>query len=85
MSELGVLYDRDGLGELLHFYTATVGSRLFIEVVERRGAYEGYGAANAPVRMAAQRALSSLPNHTEQPRRRAVSAMPSSTLQGVRS
>jgi 4-hydroxyphenylpyruvate dioxygenase len=85
MSELGVLYDRDRLGELRHFYTAMVGSRLFIEVVERRGAYEGYGAVNAPVRMAAQRALSPLPNHTEQPRRRAVSAMPSSTLQGMRS
>jgi len=85
MSELGVLYDRDGHGELLHFYTAMVGSRLFIEVVERRGAYEGYGAVNAPVRMAAQRAPSPLPNHTEQPRRRAVSAMPSSTLQGMRS
>jgi 4-hydroxyphenylpyruvate dioxygenase len=85
MSELGVLYDRDERGELLHFYTAMVGSRLFIEVVERRGAYEGYGAVNAPVRMAAQRALSPLPNHTEQPRRRAVSAMPSSTLQGTRS
>jgi 4-hydroxyphenylpyruvate dioxygenase len=85
MSELGVLYDRDGHGELLHFYTAMVGSRLFIEVVERRGAYEGYGAVNAPVRMAAQRARSPLPNHTEQPRRRAVSAMPSSTLQGMRS
>jgi 4-hydroxyphenylpyruvate dioxygenase-like putative hemolysin len=80
-----VLYDRDGRGKLLHFYTAMVGSRLFIEVVERRGAYEGYGAVNAPVRMAAQRALSPLPTHTQQPRRRAVSAMPSSTLQGTRS
>ena len=81
-----MLYDRDGRGKLLHFYTAMVGSRLFIEVVERRGAYEGYGAVNAPVRMAAQRARSSLPNHTEQPRRRAVSSLPSSsTLLGTRS
>ena len=30
-------------------------ARLFFEVVERRGGYDGYGAANAPVRMAAQR------------------------------
>jgi 4-hydroxyphenylpyruvate dioxygenase len=52
----GVLYDAEpGGGELLHFYTATLGSTLFFEVVERRGGYDGYGAANSPVRMAAQR------------------------------
>ena len=38
-----------------NFYTATLGSTLFFEVVERRGGYDGYGAANSPVRMAAQR------------------------------
>jgi 4-hydroxyphenylpyruvate dioxygenase len=52
----GVLYDRDARGELLHLYTPVVGDRLFFEVVQRIGAYDGYGAANAPVRMAAQRA-----------------------------
>jgi 4-hydroxyphenylpyruvate dioxygenase len=57
MRDLGVLYDRDGRGgELLHFYTPLVGGLIFFEVVERRGGYDGYGAANAPVRMAAQRA-----------------------------
>ena len=50
-----VLYDADGTGEFLHFYTALIGTRLFFEVVERRGGYDGYGAVNAPVRMAAQR------------------------------
>jgi 4-hydroxyphenylpyruvate dioxygenase len=55
MRDLGVLYDRDARGELLHFYTPPVAGRLFFEVVERRGGYDGYGAANAPVRMAAQR------------------------------
>lgn len=53
LQELGVLYDRDGAGEFLHFYTRTVGE-VFFEVVERRGGYEGYGAPNAPVRLAAQ-------------------------------
>ena len=53
LRELGLLYDRDAGGEFLHFYTATVG-RMFFEVVERRGGYDGYGAANAPVRLAAQ-------------------------------
>jgi 4-hydroxyphenylpyruvate dioxygenase len=55
---LDVLYDRDPRGgELLHFYTARVGERVFFELVERRGGYAGYGAANSPVRMAAQRAV----------------------------
>ncbi len=53
MEELGVLYDRDGAGDFLHFYTETVGG-VFFEVVERRGGYDGYGAPNAPVRLAAQ-------------------------------
>ena len=49
----GLLYDRDERGEFLHFYTATLGE-VFVEVVERRGGYEGFGAPNAPVRLAAQ-------------------------------
>lgn len=62
MRELGVLYDRDQSGgEFLHLFTQAVGARLFFEVVERRGGYGGYGAANAPVRMAAQRAGASGP------------------------
>lgn len=56
MRELCVLYDRDAGGEFLHFYTPTVGGRLFFEVVERRADYAGYAAENAPIRMAAQRA-----------------------------
>ncbi len=53
LRELNLLYDRDGDGEFLHFYTATVGS-VFFEMVERRGNYDGYGAPNAPVRHAVQ-------------------------------
>jgi 4-hydroxyphenylpyruvate dioxygenase len=54
MRELGVLYDVDGSGELLHFFTEMVGGRLFFEVVQRIGSYDGYGAANSPVRLSAQ-------------------------------
>ena len=54
LRELDVLYDRSESGELLHFYSALEG-RVFFEVLERRGTYDGYGAANSPVRMAAQR------------------------------
>lgn len=52
----GILYDRDAGGaELLHFFTPVYGNRVFFEVVERRGGYDGYGEANAPVRSAAHR------------------------------
>ncbi|PYI67682.1 4-hydroxyphenylpyruvate dioxygenase [Arthrobacter livingstonensis] len=53
LRDLNLLYDRDAQGEFLHFYTATVGS-VFLEMVERRGGYDGYGAPNAPVRHAVQ-------------------------------
>ncbi|WP_416974044.1 bifunctional sugar phosphate isomerase/epimerase/4-hydroxyphenylpyruvate dioxygenase family protein [Streptomyces sp. 4F14] len=53
--ELGILYDRDEHGgEFRHCYTATVG-QVFFEFVQRDGGYTGYGAANAPIRLAAQR------------------------------
>jgi 4-hydroxyphenylpyruvate dioxygenase len=61
MQDLSVLYDRGLGGEFLHFYTPTIGGRLFFEVVERRGGYPGFGAANAPIRMAAQRTTSTAP------------------------
>jgi 4-hydroxyphenylpyruvate dioxygenase len=54
LADLGLLYDRDATGDFTHFYTETVGG-VFLEVVQRRGGYQGYGAANAPVRLAAQR------------------------------
>ncbi|MFF4905674.1 bifunctional sugar phosphate isomerase/epimerase/4-hydroxyphenylpyruvate dioxygenase family protein [Streptomyces sp. NPDC001260] len=54
--ELGILYDRDAHGEFRHCYTRTVG-RVFFELVQRDGGYRGYGAANAPVRLAAQHAV----------------------------
>ncbi|NUR01948.1 MAG: sugar phosphate isomerase/epimerase and 4-hydroxyphenylpyruvate domain-containing protein [Streptomyces sp.] len=53
--ELGILYDRDRYGEFRHCYTRTVG-RVFFELVQRDGGYQGYGAQNAPVRLAAQHA-----------------------------
>ena len=53
LQSLNLLYDRDSDGEFLHFYTATVGN-VFFEVVERRRSYDGYGAPNAPVRLASQ-------------------------------
>jgi len=48
-----ILYDRDASGEYFQYFTRAFDKRFFFEIVERRG-YEGYGAPNAPVRLAAQ-------------------------------
>lgn len=53
-----ILYDRDGEGEYFQVYTQSFEQRFFFEIVERRR-YQGYGAANASVRLAAQARLSS--------------------------
>jgi 4-hydroxyphenylpyruvate dioxygenase len=51
-----LLYDRDpDGGRFLHAYTHAFRDRFFLEIVERGAGYAGFGAANAPVRMAAQR------------------------------
>jgi 4-hydroxyphenylpyruvate dioxygenase len=48
-----ILYDRDDAGEYLQAYTESVQDLFFFEIVERRG-YKGFGAVNAPIRLAAQ-------------------------------
>jgi 4-hydroxyphenylpyruvate dioxygenase len=55
--ECGLFYDQDETGGYLHLVTEVLGSRVFFEVVQRIGGYDGYGAADAPVRMAAHRRL----------------------------
>jgi 4-hydroxyphenylpyruvate dioxygenase len=50
-----ILFDRDEAGnEYWQIYTRAFEKRFFFEVVERRGPYPGYGAANAPIRLGAQ-------------------------------
>jgi 4-hydroxyphenylpyruvate dioxygenase len=55
MRELNILYDEDETGKLLQLYSEGLDGGIFFEIVERRGSYQGYGAANAPIRIAAQR------------------------------
>jgi 4-hydroxyphenylpyruvate dioxygenase len=50
-----ILYDRDDYGEYFQLYSPNYGEGFFFEIVERRGPYRGYGAANAQFRIAAQR------------------------------
>ncbi len=48
-----ILYDRDNTGEYFQLYSPNYGEGFFFEIVQR-DAYRGYGAANAPFRIAAQ-------------------------------
>jgi 4-hydroxyphenylpyruvate dioxygenase len=54
LREHGVLYDRIGDGELLHVYTDVLATGFYVELLERRGGYDGYGSANTHVRLASQ-------------------------------
>ncbi|GAB5378297.1 MAG: sugar phosphate isomerase/epimerase and 4-hydroxyphenylpyruvate domain-containing protein [Acuticoccus sp.] len=57
MRAANVLYDADANGEFLQLYSEVFAGQMFIEIVERRGGYAGYGAPNAPFRIAAQKRL----------------------------
>ncbi len=55
-----ILYDRDEHGEYLQAYSQSFEDLFFFEFVERRG-YKGFGAVNAPIRLAAQARLARHP------------------------
>jgi 4-hydroxyphenylpyruvate dioxygenase len=55
LREHGLFYDRLGDGELLHAFTAPLATGFHVELLERRGGYDGYGSAGTHVRLAAQR------------------------------
>ena len=53
MADNHLLYDEDAGGSFTQLYTRAFDRRFFFEFVQRRG-YQGYGAPNAGVRLAAQ-------------------------------
>lgn len=53
MRRHNVLYDQSEEGEFFHAYTQTFADLFFFEITQRRN-YDGFGAVNAPVRIAAQ-------------------------------
>lgn len=59
-----ILYDREGAAEYLQIYTPSFEDRFFFEIVERRR-YKGFGAVNAPIRLAAQTRLAEHPAMVE--------------------
>jgi 4-hydroxyphenylpyruvate dioxygenase len=61
-----LLYDQDEAGEYFQLYTSPFADRFFFEIVQRKNGYLGYGATNAPIRLAAQSRSS---RHPAVPRR----------------
>jgi 4-hydroxyphenylpyruvate dioxygenase len=57
---LDILYDEDEHGRYFQVYTRVFADRFFFEIVAREG-YRGFGAPNAPIRLAAQARLSRHP------------------------
>jgi 4-hydroxyphenylpyruvate dioxygenase len=57
MQAAHILYDRIGEAEFFQLYSRPFAGGMFFEIVERRGGYDGYGAPNAPFRIAAQKRL----------------------------
>lgn len=55
MQNANIMYDRVADGEFFQFYSMPFAGGMFFEVLERRNGYDGYGAPNAPFRIAAQR------------------------------
>ncbi|MBO6892438.1 MAG: sugar phosphate isomerase/epimerase and 4-hydroxyphenylpyruvate domain-containing protein [Roseibium sp.] len=57
MRSANILYDREGGTEYFQIYSQPIFNGFFFEIVERRSGYQGYGASNAPIRLAAQMRL----------------------------
>lgn len=52
-----ILYDEDAQGAFFQLYSRPYAGGMFFEIVQRKGGYAGYGAPNAPFRIAAQKRL----------------------------
>ncbi|TRW96496.1 sugar phosphate isomerase/epimerase and 4-hydroxyphenylpyruvate domain-containing protein [Paracoccus sp. M683] len=55
MRQANVLYDEDDRGRFFQFYSDTQPGGFFFEIIQRENGYQGYGAPNAPFRIAAQK------------------------------
>ncbi|MDT1062003.1 TIM barrel protein [Paracoccus sp. CPCC 101403] len=50
-----IMYDEDAGGQFFQLYSMPRKDGFFLEIVQRQGNYNGYGAPNAPFRIAAQK------------------------------
>ncbi|MBE1293395.1 MAG: TIM barrel protein [Rhodobacteraceae bacterium] len=62
-----ILYDREGAGEYFQIYSRTMFNGFFFEIVQRKGGYAGFGARNAPIRLAAQQAYAASADQYTEP------------------
>lgn len=61
MRALDLMFDRDADGDWLHARTLPTAGGIAFEIVQRIGAYGGFGVVNAPVRLAVQADLDDAP------------------------
>ncbi len=54
LQDHNILYDHDERGAYFQLYGQAIFDGFFFEIVQRQGGYAGYGARNAPIRLAAQ-------------------------------
>jgi 4-hydroxyphenylpyruvate dioxygenase len=66
MAESNILYDEDERGTYHHLYTRAFAKRFFFEIVQRRE-YDGYGARDTSIRLAAQSRFRNLKAGTDIP------------------
>jgi 4-hydroxyphenylpyruvate dioxygenase len=66
MAEFNILYDEDERGTYHHLYTRAFAKRFFFEVVQRQR-YDGYGARDTSIRLAAQSRFRNLKPGTDIP------------------
>jgi 4-hydroxyphenylpyruvate dioxygenase len=66
LAEFNILYDEDERGTYHHVYTRAFAKRFFFEVVQRRE-YDGYGARDTSIRLAAQSRFRNLKPGTDLP------------------
>jgi len=52
-----ILYDEDSDSGFYQLYSQPFAGGIFIAITQRRDGYAGYGASNAPFRIAAQKRL----------------------------
>jgi 4-hydroxyphenylpyruvate dioxygenase len=57
MQALNLLYDQDEFGGFFQTYSRAFAGGLFFEILQRDPGYAGYGAPNAPYRIASQKRL----------------------------
>lgn len=57
LKSANILYDEDAHGAFFQIYSKPFAGGIFFEILQRKDGYQGYGAPNAPFRIAAQKAF----------------------------